>query len=212
MKKLKEIVDVLSQIVPLVCGGQDGKFEESKHPRAENGQFGRVSGSGKASMSKGSKLTPNERSAVSSYSGDDFLRINKSLRSGKVSTDDQKQVERIDSAIQKNELKPGTILYRGLTKEAAKKLLGNQINKGAVFSDPSFASTSSDQWIANTLGGVKLKIEVGNNCKGLDMSKHSNNPQEKETLLPRNAKMQILGITAPKNPGQPVMVRVKYGD
>lgn len=186
--------------------GMDAEFKEEDHPRQDDGKFGQGTGN------KRQKLTMNEKSALSSYSGDDFLRINSSLRSGKLSPDDQKQVERIDSAIQKSDLKPGTTLYRGLTKEAAKKLLGDQINKGAVFSDSSFASTSSDQWIANVLGGVKLKIEVGNNCKGLDMSKHSNNPQEKETLLPRNAKMQILGIIPPKSPGQPVTVRVKYGD
>ena len=45
MKKLKEIVDVLSQIVPLVCGGQDGgpgsgiKGHTTNHsgPRGANG-------------------------------------------------------------------------------------------------------------------------------------------------------------------------------
>lgn len=192
-----------------VKGGMGGKFTGKKISEAhtENPEI-----KNQKTEPNSPKLTQNEKSALSSYSGDDFLRINNSLRSGKISSDDQKQVERIDSAIQKSDLKPGAVLYRGLTKEAAKKLLGDQINKGAVFSDPSFISTSSDQWIANTLGGVKLKIEIGNNCKGLEMSKYSNNPQEKETLLPRNAKMQILGITAPKSPGQPVVVRVKYGD
>lgn len=212
MKNLKGIVAILKQIVPLVYGAQDAEFEESKHPRAKNGQFGKSSGSAKASSSKGLRLTPDEKSAIASYSGDDFFRINTSLRNGNISPDDQKQVERIDSSIDKSPLKVGTVLYRGLTREDAKKLMGSNLERGKTFSDAAFSSTSTDQWIGSRLGGVTLKIEVGEEASGLDMTKFSSNPQEKETLLPRNAKMTIKGITPPKKPGQPIIVHVKYGN
>lgn len=183
------------------------EFVESEHPRSSDGKFG--SGSGR----KSSKLTANEKSSLSSYSGDDFLRINAELRAG---NDSDPAVKRIESAIAKSPPLPrGTTLYRGMSREAAKKLFpdGN-ITKGMTVSDPAFASTSKSADVARGigLGGVVLKIESGSNATGIDMAEHSRNPAEQEILLPRDAKMKVMGITAPKSPGEPVVVRVTYGD
>lgn len=159
-----------------------------------------------------SQLTANEKSALSSYSGDDFLRVNRELRSGNSS---DPIVRRIDSAIDKSSLAPGQVLYRGMTREAAKKLFaGGNITKGMSISDPAFASTSKSPGIAKMIGtgGVVLKIEVGKGAKGLDMSTHSRNAHEQEVLLPRNAQMKVVGLTPPKSPMDPVIVRVAYGD
>lgn len=161
---------------------------------------------------KPEKLTANEKSALSSYSGDDFLRINKELREGK---DNDPTVKRIDSVMEKSPLPAGTTLYRGMTKEAAKKLFpGGNITKGMTISDPAFSSTSKSVGVAGAwgMGGVMLKIESGENAKGIDMAKHSRNANEQEVLLPRDAKMKVVGLTAPKKPGDPVIVRVSYGD
>lgn len=179
-------------------------FNESDHPRDADGKFG--SGGG------GAKLTSDEKSTLSSYSGDDFLRVNKELRSGNSS---DPSVKRLDSAISKSPLANGTTLYRGMSKETAKKLFpdGN-ITKGMTISDPAFASTSKSAGIASTIGmgGVMLKIETGANATGIDMKGHSRNEHEQEVLLPRDAKMKVVGLTPPKSPTDPVIVRVQYGD
>jgi hypothetical protein len=162
--------------------------------------------------SKPEKLTANEKSALSSYSGDDFLRINTELRSGK---DSDPAVKRIDSAIEKSPLPAGQTLYRGMSREAAKQLFaGGNITKGMEIYDPAFSSTSKSPGVAKMIGmgGVLLKIETGSGAKGLDMSPHSRNAHEQEVLLPRNAKMRVVGLTAPKSPTDPVIVRVAYGD
>ncbi|MDE5247579.1 hypothetical protein PYX05_17650 [Klebsiella pneumoniae] len=63
---------------------------------------------------------------MSSYSGDNFLKINSDLRKGK---DEDPDVARIDSAIGKGSLEGGT-LYRGMSREDAKKLFpGGDIKK-----------------------------------------------------------------------------------
>lgn len=184
------------------------EFVESDHPRDSDGKFGSGSGSGV----KSSKLTANEKSSLSSYSGDDFLRINAELRAG---NDSDPAVGRIDSAIAKSPLPKGTILYRGMSLEAARKLFpdGN-ITRGMTISDRAFASTSKSSHVARSigLGGVVLKIESGANATGIDMAKHSRNSAEQEVLLPRNAKMKVLGASPPKSPGDPITVRVAYGD
>lgn len=188
----------------------DAEWKEGDHPRAENGQFGNSGGG--SSKKKVSKLTANEKSAVSSYSGDDFLEVNKKLRSGDASGE---QIARIDNAIDKQDVPEGTTLYRGMSREAAKRLFGGgQIDKGMEISDAAFASTTKSQFVANSigLGGVVLKIETGANAKGLDMKGLTRNEHEEEVLLPRGAKMIVQGISPPKGVGQPIVVRVRYGD
>ena len=186
----------------------DAEWVEGDHPRKDNGEFG--SGGGSSSPVRQS-LTANEKSSLSSYSGDDFLRINKELREGNAS---DPTVARIDSAIAKSPLGK-TTLYRGMSREAAKKLFpdGNIVN-GMTISDPAFASTSKSSNIAGMIGmgGVVLKIEAGGNATGIDMAKHSRNEHEQEVLLPRNAKMKVVGLTPPKLPGGAAIVRVRYGD
>lgn len=155
------------------------------------------------------KLTSTEKSSISSYSGDDFLRINAELRSGNSS---DPTVSRIDGAMEKSSI-DATTLYRGMTKEAAKQLFPNgEINKGDVISDPAFMSTSKNKDAASMwgIGGVLLKIDAPNGSKGLDMKGLSRNDSEDEVLLPRGANLKVTGITAPKSIGQPVVVSVSY--
>lgn len=155
------------------------------------------------------KLTPNEKSAISSYSGDNFLKINSQLRRGDKSDPD---VARLDSAINKSEL-GGETLYRGISRADAKKLFPDgEIKKGMSVSDPSFLSTSTEKKIAGmfSIGGVMLEIETQPGAKGLDVTNLSSNKHESETLLPRNAKLEVVSIHPGKSPGQPVTVKMKY--
>jgi Uncharacterized protein conserved in bacteria (DUF2213)/ADP-ribosyltransferase exoenzyme len=202
-KIVKAVVDGVDVAGKPFTGATEDSWEEGKHPRKDDGKFG--SGGG-AAKSKSSKLTPTEKAYLSSYSGDDFLRLNKELRAGEPGGEAAKK---LDSAVSKSIIPAGTKLYRGMTKDALKSLIGgNEINVGHVLSDKAFLSTSSDKFIANVPGGVMLEIGVGEKQRGLDMSGISSNAHEKETILPRNTKLKIEGIRAPKNVGEPIIVRV----
>jgi hypothetical protein len=99
--------------------------------------------------------------------------------------------------------------------EAAKQMFpGGQIDAGMKVSDRAFLSTSKSSSEAGMrgIGGVVLQIEVGKGANGLDMEKLSRNPSEQEVLLPRDAKLTVLGTKPGKTPGAPVVVRVRYGD
>lgn len=173
------------------------------------GAEGKINSNKNEKKSAGEKLSANEKSAISSYSGDNFLKINSDLRKGK---DEDPDVARIDSAIGKGSLEGGT-LYRGMSREDAKKLFpGGDIKKGMVVSDPAFLSTSKEKKIAGmfSIGGVMLQIETNKGDKGLDVTGLSSNKHEDETLLPRNAKMEVIGVHPPKSPGQPVTIKVRY--
>ncbi|HDV7525476.1 TPA: DUF2213 domain-containing protein [Yersinia enterocolitica] len=173
------------------------------------GAEGKINSKKEGNKSTGAKLSANEKTAISSYSGDNFLKINSQLRGGEKSDPD---VERIDSAISKGSL-GGETLYRGMSREDAKKLFpGGDIKKGMVVSDPAFLSTSKEKKIAGMfgIGGVMLQIETKPGDKGLDVTGLSSNKHEDETLLPRNAKMEVVGVHPPKSPGQPVTIKVRY--
>lgn len=156
-------------------------------------------------------LSSNEKSAISSYSGDNFLKINTQLRQGDSSDPD---VKRIDSAVDKGSLS-GETLYRGMSKDDAKKLFpdGN-IQKGMTVSDPAFLSTSNEKKIAGMfgVGGVMLEIAPEAGAKGLNVTELSSNKHESETLLPRNAELEVVSIHPGKAPGQPVTVKMKYAN
>lgn len=191
----------------ITINGSHVKIDENGDVVA--GAEGKINSNKNEKKSAGEKLSANEKSAISSYSGDNFLKINSDLRKGK---DEDPDVARIDSAIGKGSLEGGT-LYRGMSREDAKKLFpGGDIKKGMVVSDPAFLSTSKEKKIAGmfSIGGVMLQIETNKGDKGLDVTGLSSNKHEDETLLPRNAKMEVIGVHPPKSPGQPVTIKVRY--
>lgn len=191
----------------ITINGSHVKIDENGDVVA--GAEGKINSNKNENKSAGEKLSANEKSAISSYSGDNFLKINSDLRKGK---DEDPDVARIDSAIGKGSLEGGT-LYRGMSREDAKKLFpGGDIKKGMVVSDPAFLSTSKEKKIAGmfSIGGVMLQIETNKGDKGLDVTGLSSNKHEDETLLPRNAKMEVIGVHPPKSPGQPVTIKVRY--
>lgn len=191
----------------ITINGSHVKIDENGDVVA--GAEGKINSNKNEKKSAGEKLSANEKSAISSYSGDNFLKINSDLRKGK---DEDPDVARIDSAIGKGSLEDGT-LYRGMSREDAKKLFpGGDIKKGMVVSDPAFLSTSKEKKIAGmfSIGGVMLQIETNKGDKGLDVTGLSSNKHEDETLLPRNAKMEVIGVHPPKSPGQPVTIKVRY--
>ncbi|VGB21625.1 Putative NAD(+)--arginine ADP-ribosyltransferase Vis precursor [Klebsiella pneumoniae] len=191
----------------ITINGSHVKIDENGDVVA--GAEGKINSNKNENKSAGGKLSANEKSAISSYSGDNFLKINSDLRKGK---DEDPDVARIDSAIGKGSLEGGT-LYRGMSREDAKKLFpGGDIKKGMVVSDPAFLSTSKEKKIAGmfSIGGVMLQIETNKGDKGLDVTGLSSNKHEDETLLPRNAKMEVIGVHPPKSPGQPVTIKVRY--
>ncbi|HDE0950157.1 TPA: DUF2213 domain-containing protein [Klebsiella pneumoniae] len=191
----------------ITINGSHVKIDENGNVVA--GAEGKINSNKNEKKSAREKLSANEKSAISSYSGDNFLKINSDLRKGK---DEDLDVARIDSAIGKGSLEGGT-LYRGMSREDAKKLFpGGDIKKGMVVSDPAFLSTSKEKKIAGmfSIGGVMLQIETNKGDKGLDVTGLSSNKHEDETLLPRNAKMEVIEVHPPKSPGQPVTIKVRY--
>ena len=80
----------------ITINGSHVKIDENGDVVA--GAEGKINSNKNEKKSAGEKLSANEKSAISSYSGDNFLKINSDLRKGK---DEDPDVARIDSAIGK---------------------------------------------------------------------------------------------------------------
>ena len=70
--------------------------------------------------------------------------------------------------------------------------------KGNIFQDNAFSSTSLDQNKASGFSGivspVEFEIQVPKGSRGLHLGDLSSRPYEKEFLLPRNTKFNIVDV------------------
>jgi hypothetical protein len=189
---------------------EDAKFEESKHPRAENGEFGEGSGSGASSTKKsgGTKLSHAQIAKVATayaghhdpHSDSNFggtaQRLNKSLRQGKpLNAKQQSLVDGLDHAIASAEpLKEPMTLYRGAGNEVYKK---DHTERG-------YASTTTNLEVAQSISEgyetekeVIYEIQVPKGARMLKMNdylpKDHEFASEDEHILPRNAEFEPAG-------------------
>ena len=188
-------------------------WEENKHPRAGNGEFGK--GGGKAAKPSASaksnvvkqhaKLTEQQRIDVKDYKEGGYKILNSYLRTGKSpdgwsASSLNAEAKRLDGAIAKSSLQKDTTLYRGLQHPAlaanAEKLIGREVPVD------SFQSTSTSQEEAERNyagfgnGAVVFKINAPAGTKAINTSEFesSGNSGEDEVLLGRGGKMKITGV------------------
>lgn len=134
-----------------------------------------------------SALSDNIKNSLIDYTGSDYERLNKRLRMGLDLTEEQAHILRnIDNAFKGVPLlKKAITVYRGLSEDLIPKIL-------------TFLSTSYDKERASKFSSLKcclLIINVPSGTKILPLEKISENPQEKEILLPRKGEFNITNIT-----------------
>lgn len=156
-------------------------------------------------------LSNTEQNAIFEYTTSRYQQINGNLRDGKkISKNDQKIIESLDSAANKSTIPKGTELYRGTTAEALgihkdiQNMTANDVKQliGQTIQDKAYTSTSRNKESAKNFAGrgskvngnVNLVITTKSNTKGIDVKNNSNfGGKEQEVILPRNAKLTITG-------------------
>lgn len=191
------------------------EWQENKHPRAGNGQFGYGGGSAGGSSSSGAqnsqsetvaqrgKLTEQQHVDMKDYKEGGFRDLNAYLRGGQtrpgVATEYDKTAKRMDAAIAKSSLKQDTKLYRGidhpLIAANAEKLIGRDVDVA------TFQSTSTDSRVATDFAGMgkgavvfQINAKAGTPALGMDQFEVLGNSGENEVLLGRGGKMRITGV------------------
>ncbi len=149
----------------------------------QTGSFNRLSRNSKSQMikkvQKGSVIpgdlpqnfTAKESDFLDTYASSKYQKINGELRSGKLSAETKKSVDRIDAIMDKNVLKKDVIVYRGTDGSFTGK-------------DKAFTSTSVDVLTASNFARGNAKIHAYRIPKGTKAVFIGGG--EKELLLPRN--------------------------
>jgi hypothetical protein len=160
-------------------------------------------------------LSTDQYYAVKSYTGSGYTAINAHLRFNNDTSDETKsKIKHLDEAIKGTTLKEDRTVWRGINREAAKSMFGDQLKTGMVVSDKGFVSTSTEKGFArNWKGsqGVLLEIQVPKGASALDVHKISaSGKQEAEILLPRGSQFKVESVDIPLDSSQPIKVRVSH--
>ena len=140
--------------------------------------------------------------AITKYTGSYYPRINQYLRGQRKQLDDDalSVITDVSKYLSLSEKYSG-ISYRGIVADRFVFEEFKSLNKGNIFSEKGFMSTSIDKLVANDFAeGTQYKIifEIkGKN--GVDISSISDIPDEKEVLFNKGSKFKITKIAKSDN-------------
>lgn len=144
--------------------------------------------------------TKEEEYALRLYSGQAYHSINDYLR-GTEEADPETlaTISTIDRAFSDAHISDSIVTYRGVNGDAAAYIRHMMLQVGDAFTDPGYASTSISPERARLFAawpadGMILRIHVGENMRGIDMSPFSDFPEEGEFLLPRGTRFRVLAL------------------
>lgn len=198
-----------------VKGGMGGKFtgEKVTHTHEESSSKPEK----KQSIEKESlketptKISEAQSDALTVYSGSKYEEINSSLRSGKLSAENKKIVDLIDSAMQGSKEKFDAIENQELFRAAGipeiqQALQSGKSLEGIEFTDNGFVSTTKDQKVLGTFKREDANLFIFHVPKGtpmVDMSEHSQfGDKEGEVLLGRGMKYRVRNVEVRKEKTQ----------
>lgn len=142
------------------------------------------------------KLSSEEEARVRQYTGDGFSELNRRIRSGNPDEATARGAEKLDAAVRRSRADRDVTLYRGVRDMP-------QLLPGETFTEEGFASTSTSKPVAVGYAGVDagralLKIKVKRGQPALATKGLSDNPTEKEVLLPRGVRFRVVRVRTVK--------------
>lgn len=174
------------------------------------GRAGRSGGGGSAPSTESilesyadqifSEMSRAEAKAIDGYQGGEFASITHRLVTGERDRTAEANIAQIDAVMRRSSIPTDATVYRGMSGDAAAKMMGKSPKEGKVFKAKNFVSTSLDKDRASGFGWTKsamnpstpqhlLEIKVPKGSKGIYMK----NSFEKELLLNRGTKFKITG-------------------
>lgn len=146
-------------------------------------------------------LSAGATESLKAYTGSAYRAINAHLRGGKpIDDENRRHMDTLDAVLDEARTTESQVVYRGLGSLAVQQLFGADLaaKKGQILVDKGFLSTSSSEAVArqfvniNPAKNVLLAIKVPVGSKALDVSKYSDMPEEKETLIARDARLKVV--------------------
>lgn len=194
---------------PVICAIQKPNTQSISNVFCPTGSGGGVdptcSPSASASSLKqdSSKMTLDERNAVTQYQTATFEVVNEYLRTGRIVesdlaqgiTDDEEgrelldqTVKVLDSATSRGTVPPSIVLYRGIDSRTIEKMGG--LKEGQIVVDKGFTSTTLSKYIASGSSGALLTMRTEGTVHGV----YSNEEDLEEVLLERGTKYRVNSV------------------
>jgi hypothetical protein len=183
-------------------------WDESQHPRDEQGRWTDDGGDDLGTMALGgedSNITAAtrkvdalrdemgideasipfaQRQALGMYTQDSYT-FNQNVRGGSAG---DPASQNLDKLVGSYELPRDVTVYRTVGWQRTQSILGNL---DGSFSDPAYMSTTLDKSKIDKPGSY-IEIEVPKGSKAFPVGSHSNYPEEAEIVFPRNSRLQIV--------------------
>jgi len=145
-------------------------------------------------------LTSSDVAAITDYTAESYRKMNWEARGIKPPTPEiQAKIKTLDKVLEGKTLSENFTLYRGLGGAGTDAIIAQGLNKGNVIVEMGFLSASCELSVGKEFASVSnnnllLKINAKRGSSGLDISQISDNKEEKEILLPRNARLKIVKL------------------
>lgn len=136
-------------------------------------------------------LTPGERSAIHSYTGQSYGQINTGFRQNQFSSAMLNKIHSIDSGLAKAApVKEDMLIYRKVGDSS--NSIYNKCKAGDVIVERGYVSTSISRhgWSGNTV--VNIKVPAG--AKGAYVQAISSHKNEKEFIMPRDTMFHVVRV------------------
>lgn len=147
-----------------------------------------------------SGLSPVEARSIEAYQTGDYAAITHRLVTGETDRSADRHIAQLDAVMKRSKTPVDATVYRGMSVDAANKVLGKNPKEGKTIKMKNFASTSLSKDISSKFGWSKssldprtpqhlLEIKAPKGTKGVYMK----NNFEKELLLNRGTKLKVIG-------------------
>ena len=150
-------------------------------------------------------LPEDQKEAIGTYMSYGFLFANEGLRNGsELDVDSAAMVVKVDAALASAgaRLKQSVNLYRGMGNDspAYKLAAAGKLGAGSIMSDDSYLSTTTlksvaEGFVRTSKGGAVIKIHAKKGAAALSVTSLAAHHGERETLIPRGAKLRVRSVT-----------------
>ena len=202
----------------LFQGAFDKEWQETEHPRRNDGEFRELGGGGTTSPTQLSSrddhagvsggMHHHNKAALKHYTGLGFKRVNGYLVGNAPADEQTKQtIAHLDDLMARAKLPEPMNVYRGASSLAVKDILqqaGGQLRKGQILTMKGFLSSSSDDFVAKRFSeqsaiSIFMEMRLPKGAKAVDIAKYSDvGEHEKEILIDRNSSFKVLSFDGKK--------------
>ena len=142
------------------------------------------------------QISSTAQEGIRAYTGPDYQKINKALRTGKSDPETQEKIDKMNQALKElpsNE--SGTSHFRGMTASPERLKALQQLRPGDTLTDQGFGSYTRAPIVVQEFAGGPRAVVIESRSTGLvNIENHSQKQMEREAVLPPGTSQTVREI------------------